>query len=151
MLIGRRPELPRSRSSKRSATRTPRRSTGIFRSDARRGNGGFRGNGGTHHRDNRVNRVLLVVLARSLRRAIRPLLNHEALRRMRIGQSPQSGRQQRCLPLAGSIPMRLTTLSSALSDGAKYLKSGAVTAVRLNRFPSYAIPSGKNSCCSRCL
>jgi hypothetical protein len=31
------------------------------------------------------------------------------------------------------------------------LKSGAVTAVRLNRFPSNAIPSGKNSCCSRCL
>src|SRR5690606_17475499 len=54
------------------------------------------------------------------------------------------------LRVEGSIPSRLTTLSSALSDGAKYLKSGAVTAVRLNRLPSYAIPSGKNSCCSRC-
>src|SRR4051812_34595647 len=54
------------------------------------------------------------------------------------------------LRVDGSIPSRLTTLSSALSDGAKYLKSGAVTAVRLNRFPSYAILSGKNSCWSRC-
>jgi hypothetical protein len=30
------------------------------------------------------------------------------------------------------------------------LKNGAVAAVRLNRFPSNAIPSGKNSCWSRC-
>ena len=30
-------------------------------------------------------------------------------------------------------------------------KSGYGSAVRLNRFPSNAIPSGKNSCCSRCL
>ena len=51
----------------------------------------------------------------------------------------------------GSIRIRLTIFSSAPSDDAKYLKSGAVAAVRLNRFPSYAIPSGKNSCCSRCL
>jgi hypothetical protein len=47
---------------------------------------------------------------------------------------------------ADSIAVWLTTLSSALSDGAKYLKSGAVAAVRLNRFPSNATPSGKNSC-----
>jgi hypothetical protein len=45
----------------------------------------------------------------------------------------------------------VTIFSSALSDGAKYLNSGAVViAVRLNRFPSYAILSGKNSCCNRC-
>src|SRR4051812_10706505 len=37
------------------------------------------------------------------------------------------------LRVEGSIPSRLTTLSSALSDGATYLKSGAVTAVRLDR------------------
>jgi hypothetical protein len=38
------------------------------------------------------------------------------------------------LRVLGSIPRRLTTLSSALSGDAKCLKSGAVTAVRLNRF-----------------
>jgi hypothetical protein len=43
------------------------------------------------------------------------------------------------------------SLSSALSHGAKELKSGAVPAVRLKRFPSNAMPSGKNSCCSPCL
>lgn len=35
---------------------------------------------------------------------------------------------------------RLTTLSSALPDGAKYLKNGAVIAVRLNTVPSNAFP-----------
>jgi hypothetical protein len=50
----------------------------------------------------------------------------------------------------GSIPIGLTIFSSALAPGAKYLKNGAVAAVRLNRFPSNAIPSGKNSCWSRC-
>jgi hypothetical protein len=54
------------------------------------------------------------------------------------------------LRVVGSIPTRLTILSSASSDGAKYLKNGTVAAVRLNRFPSNAIPSGKNSCWSRC-
>ena len=39
------------------------------------------------------------------------------------------------LRLVGSIPTRLTKLSSALSPRAKYLKNGAVAAVRLNRFP----------------
>jgi hypothetical protein len=50
------------------------------------------------------------------------------------------------LRVEGSIPSWLTILSSALSDGAKYLKRGAVAAVRLNRFPSNATPSGKNTC-----
>ena len=36
----------------------------------------------------------------------------------------------------GSNPVGDATLDSALSSGSKYLKSGAVTAVRLNRFPS---------------
>jgi hypothetical protein len=36
--------------------------------------------------------------------------------------------------------VRVTKLSSALSDGAKYLKSGALAAVQLNRFPSNANP-----------
>ena len=35
--------------------------------------------------------------------------------------------------------------SRQLSNGARYLKSGAVVAVRLNRFPSNAIPSGKTA------
>jgi len=39
------------------------------------------------------------------------------------------------------VKIWVTIFSSASPDGAKYLKSGAVTAVRLNRFPSYAIPS----------
>ena len=39
----------------------------------------------------------------------------------------------------------VTILSSALSPGAKYLKKGGV-AVRLDRFPLNAIPSGRNSC-----
>jgi hypothetical protein len=50
------------------------------------------------------------------------------------------------LRVDGSIPSRLTIFSSALSDGAKYLKNGAVAAVRLNRFPPNATPSGKNKC-----
>jgi len=41
-------------------------------------------------------------------------------------------------PWAGSIPVRLTKLSSAVPEGAKYLKNRAVAAVRLNRFPSNA-------------
>jgi hypothetical protein len=52
------------------------------------------------------------------------------------------------LRVEGSIPSWLTKPSSALSQGAKYLKNGAVAAVRLNRFPSNAKPSGKNSCWS---
>ena len=40
-------------------------------------------------------------------------------------------------------------------DATVYVKSslenGAVAAVRLNRLPLNAIPSGKNSACSRCL
>jgi hypothetical protein len=64
-----------------------------------------------------------------------------------IGPVAQLAEQQTLnLRVVGSIPTRLTTFSSALSDGAKYLNSGAVTAVRLNRFPSNATPSEKNSC-----
>lgn len=45
---------------------------------------------------------------------------------------------------SGSIPDGDAKLDSARSTGSKYLKSSAVTAVRLNRTPSNAIPSGKN-------
>jgi hypothetical protein len=49
--------------------------------------------------------------------------------------------------------VRLTKPSSTPSPGAEYLKSGGVTAVRLNRFPSYAMPSGRTAAaaaaCSR--
>jgi hypothetical protein len=38
------------------------------------------------------------------------------------------------------LPSGLTSLSSALSPGAKYLKSDAVAAVRSNRVPSNATP-----------
>ena len=50
------------------------------------------------------------------------------------------------LRVDGSIPSWLTKLSFGFSSAAKHLKTGAVTTVRLNRFPSNVTPSGKNNC-----
>jgi hypothetical protein len=51
------------------------------------------------------------------------------------------------LLVEGSIPSGLTKLSSALSPGAKYLKNGAVAAVRLSRFPSNAMTAERLTLC----
>jgi hypothetical protein len=48
------------------------------------------------------------------------------------------------------LPGFYTELFSALSDD-KYVKMAPLPAVRLNRLPSNAIPSGKKNYCSRCL
>jgi hypothetical protein len=52
--------------------------------------------------------------------------------------------------VTGSIPVWSTTFSLGPSMGLEYLKAEDVTAVRSNRFPWNATPSGKNNCCSLC-
>jgi hypothetical protein len=49
----------------------------------------------------------------------------------RSWRARENDRQLRCFGSAGSIPVRLTTLSFAFSPSAKYLKTDAAAAVRL--------------------
>ena len=51
--------------------------------------------------------------------------------------------------VTGSIPVWSTKPSLPVSIARKWLKAGAVTPVPIKRFPSNAIPSGKNSCWNR--